>query len=463
MILRVFLSFCFLLFSSTLIQAKETMVRGTIPAGEKQEIRLIEHADYISGGKIVITKDTIDENGNFKLIFDLEYTALFTLEINYYNYELILTPGENYYLECDSILTKNIQRPFYNKEPLSGILRDSTKLNDNISFFNLLYNDWLITNFDLIYKKRKRSLIRAFEDSIKIQFAEVKSNYFQKHVKFRIASAELAAMPTAKPQLFEQLIKDQEILYHHKEYMYFFKQLFDNYLGENSGKVGRNDFISTINYQKNASALLDSLGKDSLLQNEKIRELVMLKVLREMYFHPDYLPPNILAMLTQLKSNSPFIEHQEIADNLISALIKLSTESRVPEFQLLDLYGETHALSDYLNKPIYLSFITTWSYGCLYELELLKGLNAKFGDQINFVSVAMDDNIEIVKSLTTEKGYNWPFLYSGISYKIINDFNIKTFPLFVLIDEQGFIIQYPAPKPSDNTEAFFERFLSKEE
>jgi thiol-disulfide isomerase/thioredoxin len=462
MAFRVFLSLMFFFICSIYGFSKETSVAGVIPNGYKQEVRLISHADFISGKKLILAKDTIDKNGNFNLIFDLDYTISSSLEINYYNYELIVIPGENYFLGCDSILTKNIQRPFYNKEPLSGILIDSTRLNDNISFFNLLYNDWLINNFDQIYTKRKRSLIRAFEDSIKVQFSDVNIDYFKNHIKYRIASAELAAMPTAKSQLFGQLIEGQEILYHHKEYMYFFKQLFDNYLGENSGKVGRNDFITTINYQKNASALLDSLGKDSLLQNEKIRELVMLKTLREMYFHPDFIGPNVINMLAQVKANSPFDQHKEIAANLISELIKLSKDSQGPDFNLPDLKGEKHTLIEYLGKPLYLSFITTWSYGCLYEMELLKGLHVQFGDQINFVSIALDDNIEIVKSLVMEKGYSWPFLYSGVNYQIINNFNIMTFPLFVLLDEEGFIIQFPAPKPSDNTEAFFQRFLSQE-
>ena len=461
MIIRITLTFlsCFTLTFSTF--AKGTSFSGIIPEAEKQEVRLLTYADHISGRKIILATDTINSDGYFKLDFNISATTYGILEINYYNYELILIPGENYYLECDSIITQNIQRPFYNKEKLSGILTDSTGLNANISKFNLEYNDWLIKNFDQIYKKRRRNLIYEFRDSTKTRFADVSQKYFKDYVNYKIASVELAAMSTAKPELFRKFLDGRPILYNNTEYMYFFNQFFDHYISSNSRAIKRNDLIYSINYIKSVPTLMDSLGKDTLLRNEKLRELVMLKGLRELYYTPDYSKTNIITMLAQIKLNSGFTEHKKIATNLLNTLTKLEKGSPAPDFTLPDLQNEIQNLSHFTGKPLYISFVTSWSYGCLFELEMLKTLNEKYQDRINFVSVAMDDNIAIVQSLTDEKGYSWPFLYSGFQYQLINDYDVKTFPLFVMIDKDGNILQYPAPKPSESAEAYFDSLLNR--
>ncbi len=72
-----------------------------------------------------------------------------------------------------------------------------------------------------------------------------------------------------------------------------------------------------------------------------------------------------------------------------------------------------------------------------------------WGNDIDFITVSLDKNPEVVTRFKEEKNYNWTFLYNGTGYDLIRDYGIKTFPLFVLIDGEGKILQYPAVKPSE--------------
>ena len=118
-------------------------------------------------------------------------------------------------------------------------------------------------------------------------------------------------------------------------------------------------------------------------------------------------------------------------------------------------------LSEFFGKPVYLSFITTWSYACLAEMKLMADLYNNHKNRIEFISVSLDNNPDIVKKLVQDKGYEWLFLYNGSGYDLIKDYDIKTFPLFILINKEGEILQYPAYKPSENIETYF-RALTKE-
>jgi len=199
-----------------------------------------------------------------------------------------------------------------------------------------------------------------------------------------------------------------------------------------------------------------------LLRNEVIREMVMLKGLKELYYNKDYSGRNILEILEQIKTTSKFTEHRKIANNIIKSLTRLQKGTKAPDFKLPDIDTGFIELSQYKNKPVYLSFFTTWSYGCLAEMKLLDDLYEKYKGQIEFVSISLDKDINIVRNYVKDKGYEWTFLYNGNGYDLMKDYDIKTFPYFVLINGESEIFHYPAYKPSEIIESSFRALLKRE-
>jgi thiol-disulfide isomerase/thioredoxin len=244
--------------------------------------------------------------------------------------------------------------------------------------------------------------------------------------------------------------------------MNFFHQFFDHYIsGTNNRFVKRDDLYATINSQYSYPAMLDSLGKDSLLRNEVIRELVLVKTLMELFNNPDFSKANIIDMLKQVSEKSKFERHRGMAASAIHQLTRFEQGFPAPYFNLPALDGDSLSLPEFEGKPLYLSFMTTWSYACLGEFELLNKLYAEYGNSIHFVTISLDKDSEVVSRFKDDKQYDWEFLYNGSNYDLILDFDIKTFPMFVLIDRNGKMFQYAAYKPSELIKENFKQVLKK--
>lgn len=458
---KLLLTFLVLIFSVYGISAEKSKITGYIPGAENNEIRLLTYSNLITYSEIVLDRTTIDSTGFFSFEVDIIETRYCVLDLDYYASGIFIEPGSDYNIIGDTIQEISPYKAFYEKSDLFYQLDSlgDSELNFVISGFNMAFNDFIMENFEAIYRRRNRTLIESFQQEIHQKYGHIDNNYFQDYIEYKIASVELAAAPVIKPQLFVKFLQNRLVQYYHVEYMHFFNQFFDQYLSSQSKSVTRNDLVSTINNQSNYNALLDTLGKDSLLKNEVIRELVLIKSLVELYDNPGFSKYNILSILNQLVSTTAFEEHKKIAKCIIKELGKFETSTLAPQITLADINDSLVSLSDFQGKPVYLSFLVTWSSSCLGEYELLDSLHYKYGKDIQFITVSLDKNPEILTQFVNEKRYDWVFLYNGSNYDMISSYNVKTFPLFVLIDETGKILQYPAYKPSEVIEEAFKKLI----
>jgi peroxiredoxin len=446
------LIFIFLIvFSVSQVFPAETKISGMLPGGSGNEIRMIAYADYISYTEILLGRTIVNSIGEFNLMADILETQQVILDLDFYTTTFYLEPGKNYLLQFDSISMADQYRPFYEKEPLVfRIVSDEpNELNNLIFEFNDVYNAFLVENFQSIYNRRNKSLIIAFKSEMDQKYAYSENLFFKNYVDFKIASIELSASGTNKPLLFRQYLLGKPILYFHSAYMEFFNQFFDQYLTAGNKFISEKDLEKGINDLINLPALMDSLGKDTLLLSESLRELVLIKTLQELYYSPFYYPQNILTILDQIIATSHFSLHRSMAMNVRLGLTRLQKGTLPPDFSLADLTGKPANLSDHQGKPVYLSFLTTWTFACLAEYKIMDSLYGVWGNDIEFITVSLDKTPEVVARFKKDKNYNWTFLYNGTGYDLIQDYGIKTFPLFVLIDGEGKIMQYPAIKPSE--------------
>ncbi len=448
------LSVLILLFSLSAF-ADTTTIKGYFPGGENHEIRLLTFSDRISFYEEIPERTMIDSSGKFSFSMELKTTMVAYLDMDYYTISIYLEPATNYEIVSDSVPFDNLYRPYTKKERLPCTIKSDRKpdLNLLISGFNILYNDFITENFKQIYAKRRRYLIYDFADSMKAKYDTIGNIFFQNYITYKIAGIELAGAPTHRPQLFQKYFKDKPVLYNHPEYMFFFNQFFNQYITSVSKTATVADLKYTVNYLADYTALIDSLGKDTILRNEVIRELVMLKELKDIYYSGNYYQKNIINMLNDISENDLFPEQRLIAGNIIKILTRLNPGTKAPDFILPDIEGDTMKLSSFFGKPVYLGFLTTWSYASLGEMKILKDVYEKYKSKVEFVMVSLDEEPQIVRKLVKEKGYHWTFLYNGDGYDVLKDYGVQTFPLFVLINSEGEIMEYPAPKPSENIEA----------
>jgi len=113
---------------------------------------------------------------------------------------------------------------------------------------------------------------------------------------------------------------------------------------------------------------------------------------------------------------------------------------KAPDFELDDMRGTKHRLSDYHGKVVLINFWATWCRECVAEIPSLNGLYAKFKDKgVVVLGVSIDrDNDDIRKSLK-KVPVAYPVLVDRDSEVFSEKYTLIGLPTTVVIDRNGYI------------------------
>lgn len=125
-----------------------------------------------------------------------------------------------------------------------------------------------------------------------------------------------------------------------------------------------------------------------------------------------------------------------------------------PDFTLVDQDGNTHTLSDYQGKTVFLNFWATWCGPCQREMPEIQALYEDYGsneEDIVVLGVAnpkskeyphnQDKTQEEVEQFLEEGGYTFPVVMDTTG-QVFADYGIQAFPTTFLIDADGNVFGY---------------------
>jgi peroxiredoxin len=113
----------------------------------------------------------------------------------------------------------------------------------------------------------------------------------------------------------------------------------------------------------------------------------------------------------------------------------------VPNFDLPDLNGKTHSLSDYLGQVVIVNF---WSAECPWaeraDLQILSWL-AEWGEQVVYLPVASNANepSEMLSAVSRQRGLD--LVLSDVDQELADSWSAETTPHIFVIDAEG-ILRY---------------------
>ena len=455
MIKRVYLLFVFL-FISGIVFSQQITIKGTVMGGEGKEIVVYDCSDQITLTQTKMASGKIDTSGYFEVSFNADYTFYALLKVEYNQVPIYLEPAKVYNLsitcpQCNSPEDKT--NPYLAPKALITVIenQDSTELNYLINRFDLLTDEFLFNNYISLLKQRNKTKLDSFKTAINKIFSYSQHDYFKNLLTYRLASIEHYTRLNTNEGFIKNYIWNKPVLYNNTGYMELFNGIFSFY-ATNGPKYIKYDLAKSINVESSFPALLDSLGKDSLLRNEVIREMVAIKLLGENYYSQLYNQTSILKMLKYVQDSSKFEMHKKIAQNYIRHITKLISGSKAPAFKLKDYTGTYYSLNE-LNqeKYVYLLFFTTWCVPCISEMNLLGQLKEKFGTKVEFVAISTDKEFMTFYYFMqkNELLYNFTILHWGNNATLLDDYNVKTVPTYILIDPEGKIVQAAAEPPSE--------------
>ena len=117
--------------------------------------------------------------------------------------------------------------------------------------------------------------------------------------------------------------------------------------------------------------------------------------------------------------------------------------------------GGTTSLDDLKGKYIYIDVWATWCGPCIGEIPSLKKVEKKYHNKnITFLSLSIDKakDHDKWKKMIVDKELGGMQLLADDAWgsKFVQDYQIKGIPHFILLDPEGKIVKYSAPRPSSD-------------
>lgn len=125
-----------------------------------------------------------------------------------------------------------------------------------------------------------------------------------------------------------------------------------------------------------------------------------------------------------------------------------------PDFTLTDQFGETHTLSDYEGKTVFLNFWATWCGPCQMEMPDIQKLYEDYGNNegdVIILGVAnpktdknpmnADASQEEVIKFLEDNGYTYPTVMD-LDGSIFRTYGVQAFPTTFMIDKNGDVFGY---------------------
>ncbi len=139
-----------------------------------------------------------------------------------------------------------------------------------------------------------------------------------------------------------------------------------------------------------------------------------------------------------------------------------------PDFTLLDQYGNSHTLSDYKGKTVFLNFWATWCPPCRAEMPEIQEIYEEYGENNSDViilgiaspEVGQEGSAEDIAAFLSENNYTYPVVMDtdGImSYY----YGISAYPTTFMIDKDGNVYGYvPGQITKDIMQSIIEQTAS---
>ena len=129
------------------------------------------------------------------------------------------------------------------------------------------------------------------------------------------------------------------------------------------------------------------------------------------------------------------------------------------DFNLTDQYGNTHTLSQYKGKTIFLNFWGTWCPPCRAEMPDIQKLYEEFDqegeDALIILGVAApnlgkEKSEDGTKTFLEENGYTYPVLMDTEA-ELFQTYGITSFPTTIMIDRDGNLFGYATGQLNEET------------
>jgi hypothetical protein len=454
--LKIILTILLFGCTSVLLGKSLNSIEGFAPSYVGKNVTIFEIQDYLSMLTTKVASAEVKADSTFELNIFNDRTRKYRIEIGENHFHIYAQPDGKYKLyvkESSPYLDENakgIEVEFF------FIDLDSTDINFNILMFEEASLNFLKRNYN--HKAKSSTQFVEQLDTFKVEVHNVykddTSTFFRKYVRFAIASLDNLSFSGGrnKYEKYDFYIKPETVWYQNDRYMEYILKYYENYAYELSDPLNESFYQGVI--KSSPTIVINKLGADYALDNIRLRELVMIKMLGDVFYTGDYPQTNILTMLDSISSNGLFSENQKIASNIKYRLLDLVPGSKMPNFRL-EVKGSPKSKDDYSGKHLYIQFIKEGAEKSENDIELIRPLYDKYMRYTEMLTVVVTDDDKILADPSDYiKKFNmgWETSFIKPDDEILDKLNVESYPHYILMDAAGYVVAAPALSPRPDNE-----------
>ena len=446
-----------LLLSNAHAEEKYEIV-GYAPRFVGKQVTLYTYHDYITMTRVKIGEGFVSPADSlFHIELKNNTTIKGIIEIDKTESEIYLAPKTNYDIyflkavgQAESFKNKKTEIVFF------GL--DSTDINFRIIQYNSWFDMFVAMYQDQIGTANFHQYLDTFKVDAQDAYKDVKDEYFLTYVRYNIAEMDQAFNRDGESRLETYLtyIQPFPVYYENDQYMRFLKRFFSDDFGDYNPEI---DFsVSLAMTNSSPTELMLALKKDLFMANPEIREIMMVDKLGRAYYNQPQFRQNILIILDSVANYAKFQHSSIVARNVKSYLTTIESGFPAPHIWLEKPDNDastrdTITWDNYKGRFVYFNFFETWNNAAVTEMKIIAELRKKYSEDIAFLSICTDEDSSTFNEFRkAHPSLDWDIVYVGRDAEITKNFRVTAVPSYFLIDQDGFIMLAPAPRPSPDGE-----------
>lgn len=428
-----------------------TEITGYAPAYAGKEIEVYQIMDYITMREERIASSTVKADSTFSLVFNLDQTRKLILKSGNNKANLFANVGSKYEVLFPDKSKYDPYNPSGNYVEVVFYNLPKTDINYKILEFNR-WNDEFVARYYTKHNADSKYFVARLDtfkmDVEKYYKGDTLDTYFNYHRRYSIAKLDDLRFVGSRNQYekYDFYINSIAPKYQNEAYMEYIRHFYANLLPRLNSELNNQVYLGIL--KSSPSAINRALSKEYTLSKQyKLRELIMLQVLSECFHDKDYPQTNILTILDSVSKFGLYPDNKIVAQNLYFRCTELTIGSKAPDF-LLKKDGNDFTLQQFGKKYLYLFFVDPSSLDNTKQMNLLKPIYERYKDNISFVMVYKDKPEIDYNKLKNE--YPWMVVATKENNSIFQNYNVVSYPYYVLIDAFGYVVGAPALGPIPN-------------
>src|SRR5690606_20871644 len=384
------------------------------------------------------------QNGKFSDTLKLKESGYFDFYAGRERTKIFLNPGDSLFIstdlnEFDEKLNYAGSSSNENNYLAQKYLKEESFSPNPQAFFSLPEKDYKAKVTEL--KSELEELLTKSETGNEFQQLEKKNiqfGYYLQLLQYPMAHEYFTQKQTDLPIDFDKELKKLDLeneadflkIPNYREFV--IRQFYEKI--ENAASPGKTEEII------------------SAIKSAKIRDGIMSELL---LYNVESGSPEAERYNDFIQKNANDEKLKEKAATAFAKVEKLLPGKPSPKFNYPDINGNDVSLDDLKGNLVYIDVWATWCGPCIREIPSLKQLEKDYhGKNIKFVSMSIDPQEDFDKwqKMVKEKNLQGIQVFADNDWKsrFVQEYGIKGIPRFILVDQNGNILNADAPRPSDS-------------